>query len=323
MPLNSLLAESGWDAPFYKVLAPNDTGAARGHQGGMVIPKELRGFFPGLVGTTSSSSPTLDHRITALLYVDDRFVGIANTRYQFQTWGGGRSPESRLTDKLGPLRNGASGGDILIVQRGLDNLEKYRLLLVTKKNPAFEDIQSRTHGKKWGLLTGERPLSIEDLAVAEREESTKEHAAFELIDSAASTVESRSMKIARSIVFRKTILRIYENKCCICGEGLAIPDGGIEVHAAHIVPRAIMGTDDARNGLCLCTRHHWAFDNGLFGIDAVRKIFVPAQVLNMPQNKPLAAYHGKRIVEAVDRTLMAAPQALGWHMENVLLGKAR
>ena len=111
MTLDQLLAEAEWDKPFFKRLPQNDTCAAPGHQGGMVIPKDLRKFFPGLVGITSAVVPTLDKRITAQLFVGTKYLAQVNTRYQFQTWGGERSPESRLTDNLSPLRNLASADD--------------------------------------------------------------------------------------------------------------------------------------------------------------------------------------------------------------------
>jgi putative restriction endonuclease len=37
-----------FDRPMFKRLAPNDTGAAPGHQGGIVIPKDLGPYFPDL-----------------------------------------------------------------------------------------------------------------------------------------------------------------------------------------------------------------------------------------------------------------------------------
>ena len=112
MALICLTTSGDWDSPIFKVLANNDTGNARGHQGGVVIPKDLRPFFPGLAGTTSAAMPTMDHRIKAELFVENTYQGTVNTRYQFQTWRGKRSPESRLTDQLGPLRNSAKGGDV-------------------------------------------------------------------------------------------------------------------------------------------------------------------------------------------------------------------
>lgn len=318
MSLTTLLSDLLWDAPFFKLLAQNDTGAAKGHQGGMVIPKDLRRFFPGLTGATSIAIPTLDHRIEAQLFVDEKFVGTANTRYQFQTWGGARSPESRLTDQLGPLRNMATGGDYLVIQRSLDNLELYRLLLVTKGTSAHAEIAATTGGKGWGLLTSVKPLDTDELHQAEIDERAVELDPFLLFDDDALTKESRTVKVARSIVFRATVLRIYESKCCVCGECLTSPKGQTELQAGHIVPRSLKGFDDARNGLCLCGRHHWAFDNGLFGIDGDRRIFVARSVLDIKLNGPLAPYNGKHITEANEPALMAAKEALAWHLANVV-----
>jgi putative restriction endonuclease len=88
MALIALTPSSDWDLPFFKVLANNDTGAASGHQGGIVIPMELRPFFPGLSDATSPWNPTTDQRIDADLFVENRFLASVSTRYQYQTWGG-------------------------------------------------------------------------------------------------------------------------------------------------------------------------------------------------------------------------------------------
>ena len=49
-------------------LPKNDTGDAPGHQGGLVVPIELRAFFPTLTGGTTSITPTIDYQIRAILY---------------------------------------------------------------------------------------------------------------------------------------------------------------------------------------------------------------------------------------------------------------
>jgi putative restriction endonuclease len=322
MRIADLLKDRFWDAPFFKVLASNDTGEATGHQGGMVIPKDLRKYFPGLIGTPTPHMPTLDHRIQAQLFVDEAFVETVETRYQFQTWSAGRTPESRLTGNLGPLRNRATGGDFLIIQRSIGDLDLYRLILVTKKDKIFESIEKQSNGKRWGLLTKDIPLTTEELGKAEEEEKEIEKSEFCMFDPSPKLIDSRSMKIARSIVFRKTILRIYGNKCCICGEGLITQRGVAEVQAAHIVSRSLKGTNDARNGLCLCTRHHWAFDNGLYGINKKRKIHVPAWVRSYIQNRSIADLHGKSLIEAVDEKLAADPSALEWHMVKLVRDSA-
>src|SRR5688572_27239346 len=140
MGIHEFLEHPDWDRPFFKRLPSNDTGAAPGHQGGMVVPKDLRQFFPGLVGHISASTPTIDRRIWADLYDGERFLTRVNTRYQFQTWGGARSPESRLTDNLSPLRNLAKPEDILIIQRSLADLEFYRLTLIRRVSVDFAGV---------------------------------------------------------------------------------------------------------------------------------------------------------------------------------------
>lgn len=319
MSLLDFLADPAWDKPFFKALSSNDTGEAAGHQGGMVIPRDLRSFFPGLVGTTSAQTPTIDHRILADLYEDERLLSRANTRYQFQTWGGTRTPESRLTDGLAPIRNKAVGGDILIVQRNLADLELYRLVLVKKSTPSYALLKPFIDGRRWGVLGAEAPMSEADYKHAEEEESAKEAVPFKLFDPDAKRKENRTVSIARSIVFRNTLQRIYDHSCAVCGSSLRIPNGPSEMHAAHIVPRARKGSDDARNGLGLCRTHHWAFDAGLFGVDSNRKIWAPLSVIKLPANRPLALLLGSRLREAKDAGLRADPIALEWHLKNIVL----
>jgi putative restriction endonuclease len=319
MTILALLENSDWDKPFFKVLAPNDTGGSVGHQGGMVIPQALRPFFPGLTGVTSASSPTIDRHIIGDLYDGTTFLSRVRTRYQFQTWGGERSPESRLTSNLTDIRNKAVGGDILLIQRSILDLELYRLVLVRKKTADYKILEPLIAGRRWGVLGTEAPMSAAEYDTAQEEEVTKEAAPFNLFDTSAKPKETRSISVARSVVFRNTLQRIYENKCSVCGNGLRVPNGPSEMHAAHIVPRSINGADDARNGLGLCRTHHWAFDEGLFGIDRSRKIWVPQSVCRLSENKPLASLAGQLIRNPTDAGLTPDNTAFEWHMKNIVL----
>lgn len=321
MALHCLVPSSDWDFPIFKVLASNDTGTARGHQGGVVIPKELRLFFPGLSGTVSAERPTIDQRVEAQLFVENTYKGTVSTRYQFQTWGGARSPESRLTDQLGAMRNLAAGGDVLIVQRSIDRLDHYRLTLVRKSFAEFATVAVLIAGRKWGVLANTTPpVSDDDLEFAREEESAHEAAPFALFDSAAATTTSTVKKVARSIVFRSKILDLYEETCAVCSEALRAPSGVTEVDAAHVVPRSVLGSDDARNGLALCKRHHWAFDKGLFGVGDDRKIIVPNIVSALAENISLKQFNGRPIREATNATMRVHPSAFEWHREYLLLG---
>jgi len=131
--LLQFLRDPAWDAPFFKRLAHNDTGQAAGHQGGVVIPKELRNFFPTLdESLASATAPTVDRSLAAEMFIPGRQLTTDVVRYQFQTWGGTRQAESRITDNLGPIRNLAHAGDILIMQRNRELNAQRRAQLGTK-----------------------------------------------------------------------------------------------------------------------------------------------------------------------------------------------
>ena len=152
MTLNCLIKTSDWAAPIFKVLSNNDTGSAPGHQGGVVIPEALRKHFPPLQGTTSEDKPTIDLRLQAELYLENQFIEAVSTRYQYQTWGGARSPESRLTDRLGPLRKIAKGGDVLVIQRSINEITKIRLTLVRKSSFEYTLLSEHIEGRRWGEI---------------------------------------------------------------------------------------------------------------------------------------------------------------------------
>lgn len=152
MKLDCLQVSPQWAQPIFKVLAHNDTGAAVGHQAGVLIPKSIRPYFPPLNGVASSLQPTIDTRINASLFVEDKFVGEVCTRYQYQTWSGERSPEARITDELGAMRNAAEAGDILIFQRAKDNNFSYRLTLVRRSSSIYPFVAAKTGAKRWGVL---------------------------------------------------------------------------------------------------------------------------------------------------------------------------
>lgn len=312
-------AEGAWDFPFFKKLAANDTSSAPGHQGGMVIPKDLRKFFPILTGEVTSTSPTVDHNIKAILFVDGKFISTVTTRYQIQTWGGTRDAESRLTSNLGPLRKLAQRDDYLILQRSLEDLDLYRLHLITKENPIFNDLAKILDASRWGLIEKEPPMTQDDIESSDKEEKKKELNPFQLFDQEVKISETRGKHIARSIVFRLTIQKVYQYTCAVCRTGLKSPLGPVEIDAAHIVPRTQLGTDDARNGLALCKRHHWAFDHGLFSVDDNRKILIPASVRKISQNSVLFDLHGNPLREADDSNMLADAKALKWHRDNILV----
>jgi len=316
MNILEFLKDPNWDSPFFKKLARNDTGQSTGHQGGLVIPQDLRKFFPQLTGIINADNPTIDTRINAQLYLAYEQIDSVNTRYQYQTWRGARTPESRLTDSLGPLRNEASGDDYLIFQRFKDSLNIFRLILIRQGTREYNYLSRILGQRRWGVIE-ETPMSENDLNNALQEQTVREHNPFSLFDANPGFTQSHSKSVARSYSFRIKVFELYQSKCCICGSRLETPRGLLELDAAHIVPRSKFGTDDSRNGLALCKRHHWAFDKGLFGVTQERRIIVPENILSINSNNPLREINNRYIIEANNPQLIASDEAFEWHRINI------
>lgn len=150
-PLLLLLTDDEWDTPFFKKLARNDTASATGHQGGFVVPKAIRAYFPVLdLSRPSATRPTVDTALRATLYIGARCVGTVTVRYQLQTWSGTRSAESRVTQNLGPVREPASEGDYYVLQRHRDSLNYFRIILIKRHCREFADIAEAVGTRPWG-----------------------------------------------------------------------------------------------------------------------------------------------------------------------------
>ena len=74
--------------------------------------------------------------------------------------------------------------------------------------------------------------------------------------------------------FRRRVLHRYGTACAVCGLDIETPDGRDEVDAAHVYARGDGGPDEVENGLPLCSRHHWAYDNGWLAISDDYEVLV-------------------------------------------------
>ena len=305
-----------FDHPVFKVLANNDTGSARGHQAGVVIPKELENYFPDVVGTLTPMTPTADVQVQAELFDGEIYKGTVATRYQVQTWGGTRPPERRLTGQLGPIRDLAAGGDVLIFERSLDDRMLFRIRLVKSGSPAFASLAPSLGRRRWGILHPRAvPLGNIELNNALADVLASETTPFSLFGTRPLTT-STSIRRARNHAFRKRLLEIYSGKCAVTGASLVTPEGSNGVDAAHIVAVEAGGTDDPRNGLLLSKDLHWAFDEGLFVINPTRRVEIHPKASAIPTNNLLRSIAGKAIADADPRPLSAHMSALEWHYKK-------
>ncbi len=308
-----------WDAPFYKKLPKNDSGDTAGNQGGFLIPKILTGYFPRLNGVTNQKTPTISAEISIELYIDNIFLKKVMARYQAQTRGGTRSPEYRVTENVSVLQVHSKEGDYLLMQRSKYEANAYRFAIITQKTKKHAAIEKYANGKRFGYFDYYRPVSFYDIEKAEEDEVEVEKRKFSLIDPYEDRVEARSLRVARSIVFKKRVMEAYSHACAITGDSLRTPNNQFELEAAHIIPRSKNGADDVRNGILLTRRLHWAFDRGLFSFDKGKSIIVPAIVKQIPENGYLVSLEGKKISEPSDPAKRPHPDALNWHRKNILL----
>lgn len=98
----------------------------------------------------------------------------------------------------------------------------------------------------------------------------------------------RSVKVrSNQHVFRKMILKIYNQSCCITG--LNIPEVN---RASHIIPWAEDKTIrlDPRNGLCLSATYDAAFDKHLISLDDDYRMILSKGISDFYTNESVKAY---------------------------------
>jgi putative restriction endonuclease len=307
-----------FDTPVFKILAANDTGKAVGHQGGFVIPKEIEGYFPDIAGELTAMNPTVEAKVIADLIVRGKLIASVTTRYQYQSWGGTRF-ERRLTSGLGPLRDAASAGDIVLFSRGLDQLDRMTLTLIEAGTAEHKSILAKSGSRRWGPVPGlVSPVSNSDIRFAEDEILKLKEGAFALTSDDRPIAERLVRQKVRDTAFRRQVVKEYGERCLACGESIISPSAGFNLDAAHIVPVELGGTDDPRNGLLLSKDLHWAFDKGLFGISDTYDIIVPASLIAGGKNLPLARLAARKL-EFGQAKLRPHGEALAWHRKERLL----
>jgi putative restriction endonuclease len=207
---------------------------------------------------------------------------------------------------------------LFIIQRCRDSLESFRLILVRQTDPAFIGINEVTGGRRWGGLDAtRRPITQQEIAEARVAMISESRSTFVPIQPQIRRETITRTAIARDTAFRDTLLRQYQRRCAVSGIGL-VTQSTAEAQAAHVIPLGRGGPDEPRNGLLLTGTLHWAFDRGLFGVDADRRIIIPHSIQMMTANEWLRQYDGQSISEATVEALRTADEAFEWHRRNLV-----
>ncbi|MCA9113795.1 MAG: HNH endonuclease, partial [Planctomycetaceae bacterium] len=71
-------------------------------------------------------------------------------------------------------------------------------------------------------------------------------------------------RLRRDREFRNRVLTAYDHSCAVCGFDVRLGTVVLVVEAAHIQWHQANGPNEERNGLALCSLHHWAFHLNAF-----------------------------------------------------------
>jgi putative restriction endonuclease len=122
-------------------------------------------------------------------------------------------------------------------------------------------------------------------------------------------------RIARDRIFRRVVLRAYDERCAFTGLKLINGGGRAEAEAAHIRPVEANGPDIVSNGIALSGTAHWMFDRGLISLEDNLEILISRHVNDLSGVKSLLNKNGcaRLPLRATDRP---HPHFLKWHREN-------
>lgn len=128
----------------------------------------------------------------------------------------------------------------------------------------------------------------------------------------ASFVVSR---IVRDRVFRRIVLRAYDQRCTITGLKIINGGGRAEVAAAHIRPVEAGGPDIVNNGIALSGTAHWMFDRGLISLSDDLRILISRQANDQDAVRAFINQSGFAFPPS-QLSERPHPHFLNWHREH-------
>lgn len=128
-------------------------------------------------------------------------------------------------------------------------------------------------------------------------------------------VSRLSSRIVRDRIFRRVVLRAYDERCAVSGLKLINGGGRAEVAAAHIRPVEANGPDIICNGLALSGTAHWMFDRGLISLSDDFEILISRQANDVDGVRAFINRTGRAIVptKVFERP---HPHFLQWHRDH-------
>ncbi|MBL8697573.1 MAG: HNH endonuclease [Alphaproteobacteria bacterium] len=135
-----------------------------------------------------------------------------------------------------------------------------------------------------------------------------------VFEQARARVQQLTSRIARDRIFRKVVLRAYDERCAVTGLKLINGGGRAEVNAAHIRPVEENGPDIVTNGIALSGTAHWMFDRGLISLTDDLQILISRQANDAESIRGFINRTGNAHPPARDAD-RPHPHFLRWHRE--------
>ena len=117
----------------------------------------------------------------------------------------------------------------------------------------------------------------------------------------------------RDAAFSIEVKRAYGFRCAVCGSCLQSPKGHYEVQSAHIYPKVKDGSDDLRNGLCVCRLHHWALDVGWMSLSDDHTVLVHPDLPEDDDYESIRQFAGAKLRLPTDKRFAPLPMFMQEH----------
>ncbi|MEY9884532.1 HNH endonuclease [Bradyrhizobium sp. USDA 329] len=165
-----------------------------------------------------------------------------------------------------------------------------------------------------GFAEGAPLLPRVDADVRLSQLDEREQAPF-ILEQQRDRVSLTVSRVLRDRVFRRIVLRAYDERCAITGLKLINGMGRAEVAAAHIRPVEANGPDIVSNGIALSGTAHWMFDRGLISLSDDLEILISRQTNDLEGVRSVINKSG-RAIEPRRSSDRPHPHFLQWHRER-------
>ena len=118
----------------------------------------------------------------------------------------------------------------------------------------------------------------------------------------------------RGTVFRREVVKIYDETCCISGLRVSATFTITMVDACHIVPFATNFDNSLTNGVALCPNLHRAFDRGLIAVDDNYRVIL-SKAFTENEDSPFSfkQVDGQPLALPKDERFQPSLEGFAWH----------